>query len=142
MCKKRLPYYTDLIIDREEKPDLADLCGFKSILTAKVFSRVMGKEPMGIEPFRELFYDLSKASLSLGLWKGQHTGLDGSFIKSNTSSSPSDECSPLFSLLFFLSNNRHVNHTLLCTIYAQQSVYFVIVERTHLTTAEIQCNCG
>jgi len=96
MCKKRLPYYTDLIIDREEKPDLADLCGFKSIPTAKVFSRVMEKERMGIELFRELFYDLSKASLSLGLWKGQLTGLDGRLIKSNTSSSPPEECTPFY----------------------------------------------
>jgi Transposase DDE domain len=86
MCKKRLPYYTDLIIDLEEKPALADLCGFKSIPTAKIFSRVMDEERMGIEPFRELFYDLSKTSRSLGLWKGRLVGLDGSLIKSNTSS--------------------------------------------------------
>ena len=91
MCKKRLPYYTDLIIDLEEKPALADLCGFKSIPTAKVFSRVMEKERMGIEPFRELFYDLSKTSRSLGLWKGRLTGLDGSLIKSNTSSHKNKE---------------------------------------------------
>jgi hypothetical protein len=86
MCKKRLPFYTDLITDLEEKPALADLCGFKSIPTAKVFSRVMDKDRMGIEPFRELFYDLSRTSRSLGLWKGRLVGLDGSLIKSNTSS--------------------------------------------------------
>lgn len=86
MCKKRIALYTDLITDLEEKPALAELCGFQSIPTTKVFSRVMDDDRMGIEPFRELFYDLSKASLSLGLWKGRLIGLDGSLIESNTSS--------------------------------------------------------
>ena len=44
---------------------MADLCGFKSIPTAKVFSRVMEK--------------------------GRLTGLDGSLIKSNTSSHKNKE---------------------------------------------------
>lgn len=79
-------------IDLEEKPALADLCGFKSIPTAKVFSRVMDKERMGIEPFRELLYDLSETSRSLGLWKGRLVGLDGSLIKSNTSSYKNNLC--------------------------------------------------
>ena len=91
MCKKRLPYYTDLIIDLEEKPALVDLCGFKSIPTDKVVSRVMDEDRMGIEPFRGLFYDLSKTSRSLGLWKGGLTELDGCLIKSNTSSYKKEE---------------------------------------------------
>jgi hypothetical protein len=86
MCKKRIALYTNLITDLEEKPALAELCGFQSIPTAKVFSRVMDENRMGIEPFRELFYDLSETSRSLGLWKGRLIGLDGSLIESNTSS--------------------------------------------------------
>jgi hypothetical protein len=81
MCKKRIALYTNLITDLDEKPALAELCGFQSIPTAKIFSRVIDENRMGIEPFRELFYDLSKTSRSLELWKGRLIGLDGSLIK-------------------------------------------------------------
>ena len=55
---------------------MADLCAFDSIPTAKIFSRVMDEDRMGIEPFRELFYDLSETSRSLGLWKGRLVGAE------------------------------------------------------------------
>jgi hypothetical protein len=104
--KKILPEMASGVQNLEEKHALADLCGFKSIPTAKVFSRVMDEERMGIEPFRELFYDLSKTSRSLGLWKGRLTGLDGSLIKSNTSSYDLEYGLPILIRIFIRSYHK------------------------------------
>jgi hypothetical protein len=83
MCKKRLPTYSRLIEDMEEKPKLLEICELHEVPDRKVISRTV--DVYGIEPFRFLFYDLTKIGLQYGIMRGRFIGFDGTLLKSNCS---------------------------------------------------------
>jgi len=74
-----------------ENEKLAKVCGFapNNIPTRIIISRAADK--FGIEVFREITADMVKKCISLGLMKGRMVGVDGTLIKSNTSSHKNKE---------------------------------------------------
>ncbi len=91
MCKRRIRTYSDLIEELKENPKLAEVCDLnpKCIPDRKVFSRAADRT--GIEAFRQVAHDMTKECISLGLMKGRMVGVDGSLIKSNTSTHKNEE---------------------------------------------------
>jgi hypothetical protein len=91
MCKRRVRTYSDLIEELRENPELAKVCELNPncIPDRKIFSRAADR--MGIETFRQIAIDMTKECLSLGLIKGRMVGVDGSLIKSNTSTHKNEE---------------------------------------------------
>lgn len=83
MCKRGIPTYIQLRDELTHSQELRELCGLGSVPSRKLLSR--GVDLFGTQIYLDIFRDLGRRCLDLGLARGRVVGLDGTLVESGIS---------------------------------------------------------